>query len=73
MAKKSDKVYGKYIILDALTQELKHGKYFVLKLDAEDPVEACAVRCAMEMYADYHKSHGNKKFAKEIMDYVNGK
>lgn len=73
MASEKDKVYGKYKILDAKTGAEKHGKYFVLKIDAEDPVESCAVYCAMAMYADYHKTHGNPKYAKELMRYVEGK
>lgn len=33
-------------------------------------VEWCAVQCAMAMYADYHKRHGNAKYAKEVKSYV---
>ena len=70
MANGNGTVYAKYKILDAKTGAEKRGKYFVLKIDANDPVEWCAVHCAMEMYADYHKKHGNKKYAEEVKRYV---
>ena len=70
MANESDKVYCKYKILDAKTGVEKRGKYFVLKIDAKDPVERNAVWCAMMWYADYHRRHGNAKYAKEVESYV---
>lgn len=70
MASENETVYAKYKILDAKTGAEKHGKYFVLKIDAKDQVEWCAVHFAMAMYADYHKRHGNAKYAKEVKSYV---
>lgn len=66
----NETLYAKYKILDAKTGAEKRGKYFVLKIDAKDPVEWCAVQAAMAMYADYHKRHGNAKYSKEVESYV---
>ena len=73
MTSENETVYRKYRVFDVNTGEEKQGKYFVLKIDAEDPVERCAVQCAMAMYAEYHKIHGNAKYAKELMIYADGK
>ena len=70
MASENETVYRKYKVLDAKTGEEKIGKYFVLKIDTGDPVERCAVQCAMAMYADYHKKHGNAKYANEVESYA---
>ena len=70
MASEHETGDARYKMLDAKTGAEKHGKYFVLKIDAKDPVEWCAVHFAMAMYADYHKRHGNAKYAKEVKSYV---
>lgn len=70
MANENDKVYGKYKILDAKTGAWKRGKYFVLKVDAKNFIERCAVRFALASYADYHRVRGNTKYAEEVRSYV---
>ena len=66
-------VYRKYRILDAETGEEKHGKYFVLKIDAKDKVERECVKAAMSMYAMAHMNRGNTDYARAVADYILGK
>lgn len=66
-----DKVYGKYRILDAKTGEEKKGRYFVLKLDAKDDIEARIVRAALLNYASMQRIVGRHDYCNEIVDYVN--
>lgn len=66
------KVYRKYRIYDAKTGEEKHGKYFVLKIDAKDDVERESVASALKVYAASHSYHGNPEYASEVMHYTFG-
>ena len=66
-------VYCKYRILDAKTGEEKHGKYFVLKIDAKDEKERKCVEKAMEIYAVMHANCGNTEYANAVLDYLYGK
>lgn len=66
-------VYRKYRILDAGTGEEKHGKYFVLKIDAKDKVERECVKAAMNMYTMAHMNRGNTDYARAVDDYILGK
>lgn len=70
--KENETVYAKYRILDAKTGEEKRGKYFVLKIDAKNFIERCAVRFALMSYADYHRIRGNERYADEVRSYVVG-
>lgn len=65
-----NKVYGKYLILDAETHVPKCGTYFVLKLDAKDERERYAVNCALLDYANRQRSIGRYDYAREIEKYV---
>ena len=66
-------VYRKYRILDATTGEEKHGKYFVLKIDAKDEKERECVKAAMNMYTMAHMNRGNTDYALAVDDYILGK
>ena len=68
-----NKVYGKYLIFDAVSGQPKIGKYFVLRLDSERPKERKAVRIAMMAYAKAQEEMGNIEYAKSIRKYVRGK
>lgn len=72
MASENETVYRKYKVLDAKTGKEKRGRYFVLKTDAKNLVERCAVLNAIAMYAAFHKTHGNARYAEEVMRYVKG-
>ncbi len=69
----SEKIYGKYRILDAKTGTEKNGRYFVLKIDAADAIESIAVKLALKAYADYQRTFGREEYANGIMDYIRGK
>lgn len=71
--KPENNVYRKYRILDAKTGEEKHGKYFVLKIDAKDEKEREYVEKAIETYAESHADGGNPEYANAVLDYLNGK
>lgn len=70
MASENETVYGKYRILDAKTGEEKRGKYFVLRVDAADPIERKAVADALMKYAKAQADAGRNNYAKEILNYV---
>lgn len=65
-----NKVYGKYRILDALTDEPKDGKYFVLKVDAKSEKEKALVKATLHYYAELQRGAGNSAFADSIEDYI---
>ena len=67
------KIYKKYRLLDAKTGEEKHGKYFVLKIDAKDENERKCVEKAIEIYAVSHANRGNSEYANAVLDYLHGK
>ena len=67
-----NKVYGKYKILDAKTGIEKRGRYFVLKIDADNPIESIAVKLALKAYADYQSTFGRAEYAKDVMRYIRG-
>ena len=73
MENENETVYNKYKILDAKTGEEKHGTYFVLKLDSDDPLERIVVKLALKAYADYQSAFGRDDYAREVMNYVRGK
>lgn len=66
----NDKVYGKYRILDAKTGEEKKGRYFVLKLDTKDYIEARIAKAALLNYALMQSIVGRRDYCDEIADYV---
>ena len=70
---KEVKIYKKYRLLDAKTGEEKHGKYFVLKIDAKDEKERECVENAMKIYAVTHANRGNSEYANTVLDYLHGK
>ena len=70
MENENETVYNKYKILDAKTGEEKHGTYFVLKLDSDDPLERVVVKLALKAYAECQKSLGRENYAMEVMRYV---
>ena len=72
MKMENDKIYKKYKILDAKSGEEKDGRYFVLKIDSDDPIESIAVKLTLKTYADYQTSLGNQEYAKEVMRYIRG-
>lgn len=63
-------VYGKYIILDAVTLRPKDGMYFVLKLDSEDKNESYAVHCGLLEYANAQRRRSRFNYARSIEEYV---
>lgn len=63
-------VYRKYRILDATTGEEKHGKYFVLKIDAKDEKERECVDEAMCAYVQAHLNRGNTDYAIAVDEYA---
>lgn len=67
-----DKVYDKYMILDAKTGIEKDGRYFVLKIDSDDPIESIAVKLALKAYADYQSTFGRAEYAQAVMRYIRG-
>ena len=67
------KIYKKYRLIDAKTGEEKHGKYFVLKIDAKDENERKCVEKAIEIYAVSHANKGNSEYANAVLDYLHGK
>lgn len=70
MVTDNETVYAKYEILDAKTGAKKRGKYFVLRVDAADPVERIAVADALIKYAKVQADAGRHNYAKAILDYV---
>ena len=66
-------IENKYRLFDATTGEEKHGKYFVLKIDAKDKKERKCVEKAMETYAVMHANCGNTEYANAVLDYLYGK
>lgn len=67
------KVYGKYLIFDAITKEEKDGKYFCLRIDSKRPNERKAVKAAMMAYAKAHEEMGDAEYARNIRKFVRGK
>lgn len=63
-------IYKKYIILDAKTGREKAGKYYVLKINAKDPVERMAVREAMCEYARQIAKHGRRYYADLLLQWM---
>lgn len=63
-------IENKYRLFDARTGEEKHGKYFVLKIDAKDEKERECVDEAMLMYTMAHMNRGNTDYALAVDEYV---
>lgn len=66
-------IENKYRLFDATTGEEKHGKYFVLKIDAKNETERECVKAAMNMYTMAHMNRGNTDYARAVDDYILGK
>lgn len=65
-----DSVYKKYTILDAETGREKTGKYYVLKINSNDPLERMAVREAMFEYARQLAKHGRRYYANRVLQWM---
>lgn len=63
-------IYKKYIILDSETGREKIGKYYVLKINANDPLERMAVREAMFEYARQLAKHGRRYYADLLLQWM---
>lgn len=57
-------------LVHAKTGEEKKGRYFVLKIDAKDDIEARIVRAALLNYASMQRIVGRRVYCHEIVDYV---
>lgn len=65
------KIYGKYRIEHTDGTPLKGKKYFVLRLDSDDPVEAAKVNAAMRAYnGEVQTSNINSAVMREAIDEV---
>ena len=73
MASEYETVYAKYKIIDKKTGAEKHGKYFVLKINAADQEEREAVFAALSTYAKCQAAFGHKGYAEAVMRYVESK
>jgi len=67
---KSEQVYQKYRLLDAVTGEEKKGKYFILKIDSSNPAERVAVANALIAYAKTQENLGNSGYAMNVRNYL---
>lgn len=63
-------VGNKYKIFDAKTGVEKKGKYFCLRIDANDPQEMAIVKTVMCVYASMHKEAGNTKYANSVLHFI---
>lgn len=63
-------VGNKYKILDAKTGEEKKGKYFCLRIDANDPVERDIVNGALVFYANMQDDAGRWDYAENIRKFI---
>ena len=59
------KIYDKYRIEHTDGTPLKGEKYFVLRLDSDDPVEAARVAAAMRAYKNEPRNFGRFETAEE--------
>lgn len=65
-----NEVGNKYRILDAKTGEEKKGKYFCLRIDANDPVERDIVNGALVFYANMQKDAGRLIYADNVRKFI---
>lgn len=72
MKAKMDKneVGNKYRILDAKTGEEKKGKYFCLRIDANDPVERDIVNSVLVFYANMQDDAGRFNYADNVRKFI---
>lgn len=66
-------VGNKYRILDAKTGEEKKGKYFCLRIDANDPQERSVVEETMLTYVGKHRALGNREYANKVIAFINAR
>ena len=62
----NNEVGNKYKILDAKTGEEKKGKYFCLRIDANDPKERKIVEDTLRFYANKQEVAGNLDYANDV-------
>ena len=68
--KMSNEVGNKYLIFDAETGEEKKGKYFCLRIDANDKQERAIVEDVMLTYIFKHRAAGNYEYADNVLAFV---
>ena len=66
----SNEVGNKYLIFDAENGEEKKGKYFCLRIDANDEHERAIVELVMHIYAIMHRIVGNAEYADNVIAFV---
>ena len=65
----NNEVGNKYKIFDAKTGEEKKGKYFCLRIDANDEQERDIVEAAMLTYIRMHKAANNHEYAENVLGF----
>lgn len=65
-----DWVGEKYVVLDARTGIAKSGKYFCLRIDANDPIERIAVRQCLQTYVNEQEKNGRTNYACNVCKFV---
>lgn len=64
-----NEIGSKYRILDAATGEEKKGKYFCLRIDANNPEERIIVRATLKKYAELHGGPSSE-YAKNVLKFI---
>ena len=70
LGKSENEVCNKYRILDAKTGEEKKGKYFCLRIDANDQVERDIVNGALAFYANMQDDAGRCDYAENVRKFL---
>ena len=65
-----NEVGNKYKILDAKTGEEKKGRYFCLRIDANNPKERETVNDTLRFYASRHEEIGNPDYAASVRRFI---
>ena len=60
----------KYRLFDAESGIEKNGKYFCLRIDAEDQNERSIVMATLRYYASLHFNAGNGEYAEHVIQYA---
>ena len=67
---RENEVGCKYRLFDAESGIEKNGKYFCLRIDAEDPNERAIVMATLRYYSSLHFDAGNGDYAENVIQYA---